>query len=300
MYCKLIINHLLTYYIYNMAKNNKATVLFVDKHQNNVVKPFQIPVTFLKNWKTFLVGAVATFVCMFSLIIYLVWDKSTNVSSNIAVQQQQVTPIIPVQTAPKIDESKLKSKFEAIDEKLAKINRFFKSKGLKPIFKNVSNDVKEGLSWASLSQTVDNYNSKLEETVSKMASVPLGKPVDGNITSFFGGRSNPFSGHGAETHKGLDLSGSKGDIVKSTAAGDVIFAGNQHGYGNVVIVKHAHGYETKYAHLSKILVRSGASIDTGAEIGRVGSTGRSTGPHLHYEVLKNGRQINPKAFLNVE
>ena len=84
------------------------------------------------------------------------------------------------------------------------------------------------------------------------------------------------------------------------AKGEVEFAGLRGGFGNCIILKHGNGFETLYGHLSKILVSVGQQIDIGQEIGNIGSTGRSTGPHLHYEVHRNGQKINPEAFLTLK
>ncbi len=128
---------------------------------------------------------------------------------------------------------------------------------------------------------------------------PLGAPHKGAITSRFGSRSNPFTGRGAEGHSGLDIKGKTGDFVRSTAKGRVVFAGTQGGYGNVVRVRHGNGYETLFAHLSKINVKVGQSLKAGDVLGLVGSTGRSTGPHLHYEVIHKGERLNPEKFLSL-
>ena len=132
-----------------------------------------------------------------------------------------------------------------------------------------------------------------------LQSVPLGMPHNGPISSRFGNRSNPFTGKGSEFHGGLDLKGSTGQPIRVTAKGKVHFAGVQSGYGNVVMVDHAHGYSTVYAHLSKISVKAGQHVEAGSVIGQLGSTGRSTGPHLHYEVQSKGQRIDPEQFLSL-
>ena len=90
-----------------------------------------------------------------------------------------------------------------------------------------------------------------------------------------------------------------GAPVKAMARGNVEFAGLRGGFGNCIILKHGNGFETLYGHLSKILVRTGQTIDIGQQIGNIGSTGRSTGPHLHYEVHRYGQKINPESFLTL-
>jgi Membrane proteins related to metalloendopeptidases len=128
--------------------------------------------------------------------------------------------------------------------------------------------------------------------------VPVHMPIAGSFrqSSGFGNRKDPFTG-GRAFHAGLDFAASTGTAVLSAAKGKVTFAGRQSGYGNVVEVTHADGLMTRYAHLSAILVDKGQEVETGTPIARVGSTGRSTGPHLHFEVRRSGTPLNPKAFL---
>lgn len=117
-----------------------------------------------------------------------------------------------------------------------------------------------------------------------------------SITSGFGYRRDPFNGRGA-MHSGIDFKGALGSAIFAAADGRVTFAGRKGGYGNAVEVTHANGMMTRYAHLSRIDVRPGQLVKAGATLGGLGSTGRSTGPHLHFEVRINGRAINPRPFL---
>jgi murein DD-endopeptidase MepM/ murein hydrolase activator NlpD len=122
-------------------------------------------------------------------------------------------------------------------------------------------------------------------------------PLSGRRTSSFGWRTDPFSGV-RSFHAGLDLAAPSGTSVKASADGRVSATGTNAVYGNFIIISHSGDYQTMYAHLSRILVRNGASVNQGTVIGRVGSTGRSTGPHLHFAVYKNKRAINPLEVLN--
>src|SRR6516162_4341048 len=128
--------------------------------------------------------------------------------------------------------------------------------------------------------------------------VPVRKPIDGelDLQSGFGVRIDPFLGRPA-MHTGLDLHGETGDVVHATADGTVTAAGWSGGYGRVVDVDHGNGLSTRYGHLSSIAVRVGQSIKSGQIIGKVGSTGRSTGPHLHYETRLRGAATDPQKFL---
>ncbi|PLK25348.1 peptidase M23 [Porphyrobacter sp. TH134] len=117
-----------------------------------------------------------------------------------------------------------------------------------------------------------------------------------NITSGFGYRRDPFNGHGA-MHAGIDFKGAVGSPIFAAADGRVTFAGWKAGYGQAIEITHGNGMLTRYAHLSRIGVTVGQPVEAGATIGGLGSTGRSTGPHLHFEVRINDRAVNPRPFL---
>jgi murein DD-endopeptidase MepM/ murein hydrolase activator NlpD len=112
------------------------------------------------------------------------------------------------------------------------------------------------------------------------------------VTSAFGWRADPFTGR-PSFHKGVDLQAAYGDPVPSAGDGRVVFAGSQHGYGQIVVVRHGDGTETRYAHLSRIDVADGETVAAGTVLGTVGQSGRATGPHLHLEVVDHGRQVDP-------
>jgi murein DD-endopeptidase MepM/ murein hydrolase activator NlpD len=126
---------------------------------------------------------------------------------------------------------------------------------------------------------------------------PSGRPVrEGYISSYFGERMDPFNGEDA-FHKGVDFASDAGADVLAVASGIVTWSGPREGYGNLVEVNHGNGYITRYAHAARTLVTVGDEVERGQALAVVGSTGRSTGPHLHFEVLKDGRQIDPMAFV---
>ena len=129
-------------------------------------------------------------------------------------------------------------------------------------------------------------------------TLPFAMPVRGNYraTSGFGYRRDPING-GRRLHAGSDFAGARGTPIVSGGAGTVIFAGRQSGYGLMVEIQHAHGYTTRYAHLSRIRVSEGERVSLGERIGDMGNTGRSTGTHLHYEVRRNGTPVNPMTFI---
>jgi murein DD-endopeptidase MepM/ murein hydrolase activator NlpD len=131
-----------------------------------------------------------------------------------------------------------------------------------------------------------------------LGSIPVRKPIDGALDqqSGFGVRVDPFLSTPA-MHTGLDLHGETGDVVRATGDGTVIAAGWNGGYGRTVDIDHHNGISTRYGHLSSIDVRVGQPVKCGQILGKVGSTGRSTGPHLHYETRLKGEPVDPQKFL---
>jgi murein DD-endopeptidase MepM/ murein hydrolase activator NlpD len=120
-------------------------------------------------------------------------------------------------------------------------------------------------------------------------------PVEGQHTSGFGMRLHPID-HEERLHSGMDIAAPAGTPIQAAAAGQVVFSGTQAGYGNVVVIQHEEGYSTLYAHTTANLVSVGTTVSQGQPIATVGSTGRSTGPHLHFEVRKDGKRLDPVQF----
>jgi murein DD-endopeptidase MepM/ murein hydrolase activator NlpD len=141
--------------------------------------------------------------------------------------------------------------------------------------------------------------SKLEALVTALRHVPLTTPVHGakfELTSGYGPRIDPFTGR-VGFHTGVDFAGPWGSPVSATAPGIVVFAGNRGGYGNMVEIDHGYGFHTRYGHLSAVLARPGALVQRGTIIGRLGSTGRSTGPHVHYEIWLADSLKDPSRYI---
>jgi len=145
---------------------------------------------------------------------------------------------------------------------------------------------------------ISSARSQMHRLSRALGSVPLRKPIDKEIdlVSGFGVRNDPFTGSPA-MHTGLDMHGATGDPARATAEGKVTSAGWSGGYGRVVDIDHGNGLSTRYAHLSAIDVQVGQMVKVGQIIGRIGSTGRSTGPHLHYETRVKGEPVDPNKFL---
>ena len=156
----------------------------------------------------------------------------------------------------------------------------------------------EELEVASVNQqsTMEALLQILKDRENLLACTPSIRPTDGWTSSKFGYRKSPFSGK-REFHKGIDIACNRGTEICATADGVVSFAGRRGLFGNMVIIDHGHGFVTRYGHTNKILIKRGANVKKGDIIATVGNTGRSTGPHLHYEVLLNGIPVNPVKYM---
>ncbi len=204
--------------------------------------------------------------------------------------------------------SKIKSSF-------SKINEALKAQGLyfNPLANSKKRSSKGGILDKESSinlkdQTIIDKISDIYKAVEDVEyyreiahGIPFGKPVWSYwVTSKFGARNDPFT-HKITGHKGIDLASRTGNKIRSMAKGRVTKVEHSNrGYGNLVVIDHGNGFLTKYAHLSKIYVKEGDFLGSEVAIGEVGSTGRSTGPHLHYEILYQGRPVNPMPFMQAK
>lgn len=147
-------------------------------------------------------------------------------------------------------------------------------------------------------KSLNDIHATLEEKRLRMSATPSLWPVRGYISSRFGDRESPFDTATNEFHEGLDISSPLGSPILASADGVVTFAGSYSDLGNCVAIDHGYGFVSRYGHMSEIAVRAGQRVKAGQRIGKVGSTGRSTGPHLHYEVAVNGTKVDPLRYLN--
>ena len=145
-------------------------------------------------------------------------------------------------------------------------------------------------------QLVVMENLVLQENLQKEVE-PSGRPITkGWLSSYYGMRTHPISGR-REMHLGIDFAGSMGGQVIAVAKGVITYSGKRYSYGNLIEIAHGNGYSTRYGHNSRLMVSVGDTVEKGFQIAEIGSSGRSTGPHVHFEVLKNGRKINPIPFI---
>ncbi len=146
-------------------------------------------------------------------------------------------------------------------------------------------------------ETLQLLEKDLKEYYAYLAALPDHRPVSGRITSTFGVRSNPFGGRGSEFHNGVDFAVSYGTPIEAAGDGVVTFTGYRSGFGHTVVISHGYGYRSSYCHLSRSLVRQGERVTKGQKIALAGSSGRSTGPHLHFIIEKDGKEIDPLTVL---
>lgn len=232
----------------------------------------------------------------------------------------------------------LKNNLGNIDQSVRNLDRFLKSKNAENteialLAKDSLSDA------VYLAKQTNRYSQYLMNLQNKLQTIPLGIPTDGYISSNFGKRINPIptktvalasvtkptvvekdslgniiaknqavekpkatalpEADQIQFHKGLDIAVAFGTDVRSAAAGKVIFSGVKGGYGNCVIISHGNGLATLYGHLSELLVKPNDLVKVNSLIAKSGNSGRSTGPHLHYEVHKNNTPVNPRLFLNL-
>ncbi len=195
------------------------------------------------------------------------------------------------------------------NEQLASLEVFAKevqvAYGIKQKLEGPSDISSEGKLAPSFAESVADYNYLRTANALQVSSrralqtiggTPNGWPVDGRLLSSFGGRTDPFSGEGA-FHTGVDISSPTGTPVRASADGIVIFAQMENGYGRLIKIDHGNGIETYYAHLSKFYVQEGQTVHRGEMVGAVGTSGRVTAPHLHYEVRIGHAPVNPYRYL---
>ena len=196
----------------------------------------------------------------------------------------------------KIIEAKLKNKLQGIEDTLLEMQEVLNKKGIRKELSIGGEFIppeKLTLSY------VDYMKKDIDYLFNTVKSIPVGTPLKGKINSNFGYRKDPFKSRSG-FHSGLDIDANYGHHVVATANGVVTKASWHTNYGKTVIVKHKDNYETLYGHLSKLKVKEGQEVKVGDVIGKAGSTGRSTGTHLHYEVIKDGKRVNPKNFLSLK
>ncbi|WP_090078693.1 M23 family metallopeptidase [Halpernia frigidisoli] len=270
---------------------------------------------------------------LLGLFLFLIFAQSVVIAKLYSERNDKnyQVNLVPINTKKdSIDYSKMKTDLVQIDETVRNLHQFLASKNVED--NAISLLSKDSLQDAIYVSNVSNrYSQYLVNLQNKLQTVPLGLPTDGYISSNFGKRINPIptrtvllasvnkssdvkkdslvkaqpqansspEADQIQFHKGLDIAVAYGTDVRCAAAGKVIFSGQKGGYGNCIIISHGNGLDTLYGHLSELLVKENDVVKVNDVIAKSGNTGRSTGPHLHYEVHKNNTPVNPRLFLNL-
>jgi murein DD-endopeptidase MepM/ murein hydrolase activator NlpD len=192
------------------------------------------------------------------------------------------------------DSIRLKEKLNNIDNNLAVIDSYLKSRG---VLKQTNSGGEPVTRQANNTQMLVLAEEQSVVFSNLLRNIPVGYPLYGEMSSNYGYRRNPFGGLSGEFHPGIDIKGQYGDPIFATADGVVDRCDWYGGYGNAVVLNHSYSYQTLYGHMTKVNVEQGQEVKAGDLIGYMGSTGRSTGPHVHYEVRKDGIDIDPVPYL---
>lgn len=303
----------LTDKVVTVEPNSKKVPTWIFQDDGSVEET-QVPRVLLNHFKALAIGTALLLAFLIILLFFFIYNYSytqfiSTENKRLLLKNYELNQKL-VHLNENI-ESEVQPRIEKLDKANAtvdSIKKYLNERGA-----NVDNDLKR-LANAELKGSFGSYSYKtsyhlgrhqekynaaqLEYLYASISGVPLGYPYVGRITSPFGYRIHPIH-HRNEFHEGIDIAGSIGAPVATTADGVVSYAGQINGYGNVVKVEHKFNFSTTYAHLSAINVKNHQMIKAGEIIGRLGSTGHSTGPHVHYEVRHYGQPLDPKTYLSL-
>jgi murein DD-endopeptidase MepM/ murein hydrolase activator NlpD len=294
-------------------KKKKYLNIMIIPDSNQQIKSFKISIPLIKTVAivafSIIMAATASLVYFGKTTTYLytmIAEKDKKIEQLTSVKEEQDKKIATLDKNAQLVSERIKG----LNELEEKVRRMV---GLSTPATSRGSVSRDGRSDANISydnkttaefiSQIDQKTQSLQDLISKVAarldylnSIPSAYPVYGTITSPFGMRKSPF-GYGSEFHPGIDISVPVGTPVKAAGKGVVTYAGWLTGYGNAVIIDHGYGIESVYGHNSEILVKVGQSVKRGDIIAKSGNTGRSTGPHVHFEVRVNGNPIDPMKYL---
>jgi murein DD-endopeptidase MepM/ murein hydrolase activator NlpD len=278
------------------SKSDFSTVLIVGSNTGET-KSLRVKTKHIKRFRHYALSIGITILLLTGTIILLSLEISKQKKEKLAYSKE--IALLKSKLPAPTDTVEAKNYIQNIEDKLKKINGYLKKRGIKGFSTDDIGGNSQSNVNLSIKETFAMYDERLTDVLIGVAFTPIGYPGTSIINSKFGYRNHPVRRGSIEFHSGLDFKGRKGDAVKSTADGKVILAGWFQGYGKCVRIRHKNNLETLYGHLSKIDVKEGQMVTSGQVIGKVGSTGQSTGNHLHYEVRKNGKPVNPRNYLNL-
>jgi len=277
--------------IRSKKKKEYSTVVIVNRNNPNT-KSISIRTKHLTRLKYYILALVLVLSSLITSVVILNKQAQQNAAAKHELEKFKREIAGPMAS----DTTVARAYIKKIDSKLYRIQKYMKQRGVQRNTAKIGGIEQKSVSGLDQYRF---YNVFLDGLIKNLKYLPLGYPHRNHRHSKYGYRSNPFHGGGSEFHSGVDIEGKTGDPVKATANGVVVLADWSYGYGKCVRIRHKHGYETLYGHLSKINVKVGQEIKADHDIGALGSTGRSTGPHLHYEVRYLDRPINPSDFLDL-
>jgi murein DD-endopeptidase MepM/ murein hydrolase activator NlpD len=300
-----------------MDKKDNSKICIMIVPETKKVKRITVP-----NWMPKVtIISLATIILAIFTIINIIAASNSNLKQEYNSKISEINNLEKENKTKEAELSKLKSQTEELQEKTKEVEnkldeidklqrQLEKMAGIKSPSRGggISSNIRpetlkpeEGMD--ILKETLEDKEKELEIFIKDLEkrfeyleSIPDSWPTKGKLTSGFGNRKNPF-GRGIRFHQGIDIANSPGTNILAASKGIVVFSGNRTGYGKVVIINHGYGYETLYAHNQNLLVNVGDEVERGQVIGKMGSTGRSTGPHLHFEVHKDGKPIDPLKML---
>ncbi|OOQ58806.1 M23 family metallopeptidase [Mucilaginibacter pedocola] len=285
-----------------MAPKTSDVTTIMILNRNESTRSLQVKTKHIKRLKHYTAALAAVFVLLGGVIYYMYAQNLRHEQEKMQLMSQivKLKGQIPASLIKAGEEHSAQGYIQQIEGKLKTINDYLRRRGLKGFStKGTGGDNNAEGKKLSDKEVYSLYNDYLNRLMGNIAFTPMGYPRMDGFSSVFGYRSDPFNSASAEFHPGIDFKGDRGDEARSTANGKVIFAGWFGGYGNCVRIQHGNDFQTLYGHLSRISVKVGQQVVVGQKVGEVGSTGHSTGTHLHYEVRKGGKPINPVNFLTL-
>lgn len=270
---------------------HKTSVLIVNS-KDKVSKIHQVPTHLIVHWQKYILTFSMVIVTLIIVSGFLIFQRISR------SYQEKLDRANFIQS--QIDVQKAKTAFTSIDSSMYRINLFLEKRGLETLKMENVGGVGLDFDITFINAAADYYQSQILGLEKTLKNLPLGIPYNGKITSGFGYRRNPFSLMSSEFHGGIDIKGPLGDSVRCTGNGRVILAKFQSGYGNCIIVEHNKHLQTMYGHLSQINVMEGEQVHSGQIIGLIGCTGRTSGSHLHYEILLDGKRVDPQKYIHLD
>jgi murein DD-endopeptidase MepM/ murein hydrolase activator NlpD len=271
----------------------KITVLIIG-NDDKEVKSFKINANLINNYKKYLIRASA-----FTLFTFIIAALLVINSIRVSLNNTSLTSTINTmnQKLETYDSLRLQQKINSIDNNLSMIDSYLQNRGMLEMGNAGGERGSDRVD--THIEMINRFEKQSVVFYQRLKDLPLGYPYDGVRSSDYGYRRNPFGGLSSEFHAGVDLKGAVGDPIYATGDGTVERCDFYGGYGNAVVLNHRSGFQSLYGHLSAVNVVQGQQVKAGDVIGFLGSTGRSTGPHLHYEIRKDGEDISPEPFLKI-